>query len=55
MPLETTFICLPFPRQKDEVVELGTPAKDGDILQRFLQDDVDAAMHLVGVRDPPEV
>lgn len=33
MPLETTFVCLPFPRQKDEVVELGTPAKDGDILQ----------------------
>lgn len=55
MPLETTFIRLPFSRQKDEVVELSTPAKDRDILQRFFQDDIDAAMHLVSICDPPEI
>ena len=36
MPLETAFICLPFSRQKDKVVKLGTPTKDGNVLQRFL-------------------
>ena len=55
MPLEATLICLPFPRQKNKVVELGTPAEDRNILQRLLQNDIDATVHLVGICDPPEV
>ena len=55
MPLEAALVCFPFSRQKDEIVELSAPAKDGNVLQRLLQDDVNATMHSVGICDPPEV
>jgi hypothetical protein len=55
MALEATLVCFPLSRQKDEVVELGTPAEDGNILQGLLEDDIDATVHLVGICDPPEV
>jgi hypothetical protein len=55
MPLEATLVCLPLSRQKDKVVKLSAPAEDGNVLQRLLQDDIDATVHLVGICDPPEV
>ena len=53
--LHAKSISLPFSAEENEVVELSSPAKDGQVLERFLEDDVDAAVHLVGVCDPPEV
>jgi hypothetical protein len=55
MPLEATLVCLPLSRKEDEVVELSSPAEDGNILQGLLEDDIDATMHLVGICDPPEI
>lgn len=55
MPLETALVRFPFSREEDKVVKLSTPTKDRDLLQGFLQDDVDAAMHFVSVCNPPQV
>lgn len=48
-------ILLPFSRKKNEVVKLGAPSDDWDILQRFFEDNIDVAMHVVGVCNPPQV
>jgi hypothetical protein len=55
MPLEATLVCLPLSREKDKVVELGSPAEDGNVLQGLLEDDIYATMHLVGICDPPKI
>ena len=53
--LEGCFVLLPLALEEDEVVELGAPAYDGDVLEGFLEDDVDVAVHVVGVGYPPQV
>lgn len=55
MLLEVGLILLPFSRKKDEVVKLAAPSDDRNIFQRFLENDIDVAMHIIGVRDPPQV
>jgi hypothetical protein len=55
MLLKSPLIFLPVPRQEDEVIKLSAPTDDGDISERFFQDDVDEAMHTVCICDPPQI
>lgn len=52
---EPWLVKLPLSRQEDEVVELCAPTENWNILERLLEDDVDAAMHFVCIRYPPKI
>lgn len=45
----------PVPGHEDEAVEHHARANDGDVLEGFLENDEDVAMHAGGVGDPPEI
>lgn len=49
------FVVLPFPLQKDELRKLHSPADDWDTSQGLLENNVDAAVHSIGVCYPPQV
>lgn len=53
--LEALLVLCPFPRKEDEAVKHHAGAEDGDVLDGLLEDDVEVAVHLGGVGDPPEV
>jgi hypothetical protein len=52
---EAFFVRGPFAREENEAVEHHAGAEDGDVLYRFFEDDVEVAVHLRGVCDPPEI
>ena len=53
--LEPWLVRLPLASHEDEAVELHTLAKDWNILERFLENNKNAAVHHVGVRKPPQI
>lgn len=55
MLLESRLILLPIAGQENEVVKLAAPADQGDVSERFFENDVHMTSHLVGVRNPPQV
>lgn len=48
-------ILLPVPLQENELIELHAPSQYWDLLERFLQDDVQPSMHAVAVSYPPQI
>lgn len=53
--LKPWFVGRPLASHEDETVEHHASAHDRDILKRLFQNDEDAAMHLVGICNPPEI
>lgn len=52
---EALFVLGPLPAQEDEAVEHHAGAHERDVFYGFFEDDVDVAVHVCGVGDPPEV
>ncbi len=49
------FVLFPVSFEKDELRELHTPADDWDPAQRLFENNIDAAMHSIGISDPPKI
>ena len=53
--LESRFIHLPVSRQEDEAEEHHSRSKNGNVLERLLEDDIEPSVHVCRVSYPPEV
>ena len=52
---QTRLVLFPIPLQEDELSELHSPPNDRNILQRFLENNIDAAMHASSIAYPPQI
>ena len=53
--LEARLVLGPFARQEDEAEEHHARAENWDVSEGLFEDDVEVAVHAVGVGGPPEV
>lgn len=53
--MKAFLVCGPFAREEDEAVEHHAGAQDGNVFDRFFENDVEVTVHLRGVCYPPQV